>query len=161
MRVLIVSDTHRQSHNFYRALERVSPVDMIIHCGDAEGYEDELAGMAGCPLRIVQGNNDFFSPLPKDLEFRYAGLNFWVNHGHRYYVNADTDIIKKAAADRGADIICFGHTHRPLIEEDTDLSVVALNPGSLTYPRQEGRRPSYIVMEIDQNGVPHYEIQYL
>ncbi len=48
------------------------------------------------------------------------------------------------------DIVMFGHTHRPLIEKDH--GVVALNPGSTSYPRQDGHLPSYIVMEIDANG---------
>ena len=61
MRILIVSDTHRKHENLKRVLENVSPVDLLIHLGDAEGYEDVIGEMAGCPLEIVAGNNDFFS----------------------------------------------------------------------------------------------------
>ena len=42
----------------------------------------------------------------------------------------------------------FGHTHRPIIDYHKD--VIALNPGSLSYPRQEGKRPSYIIMDLDK-----------
>ena len=42
MRVLIVSDTHRQGENFYRALEETMPVSLVIHCGDVEGQEHEF-----------------------------------------------------------------------------------------------------------------------
>lgn len=64
MRVLIVSDTHRQGGNFYRALEEAGHVSLIIHCGDVEGQEHEFDAAvqkaAGCPLVIAAGNNDFF-----------------------------------------------------------------------------------------------------
>lgn len=44
----------------------------------------------------------------------------------------------------------FGHTHKPYLE--TKDGVTILNPGSLSYPRQEGRRPSYMIMDIDEAG---------
>ena len=53
----------------------------------------------------------------------------------------------------------FGHTHKPYLDVQEGLTV--LNPGSLSYPRQEDRRPSYIWMEIDEEGKAHYEIRYL
>ena len=36
-----------------------------------------------------------------------------------------------------------------------------MNPGSLSYPRQEGKRPSYILMDIDDKGEAQFEIEYL
>ncbi len=33
---------------------------------------------------------------------------------------------------------------------DIDDDIIAVNPGSLSYPRQEGRQPSYAIMEIDR-----------
>ena len=53
----------------------------------------------------------------------------------------------------------FGHTHIPLIEYGD--GIVVMNPGSISYPRQEGKRPSYILMDIDKKGMAHYEIEYL
>ena len=38
---------------------------------------------------------------------------------------------------------------------------MALNQGSTSYPRQDGHLPSYIVMEIDANGTPDYQLKYL
>ena len=32
---------------------------------------------------------------------------------------------------------------------------------SLSYPRQPGRKPSYLVMQIDEQGKAHYEHRYL
>ena len=35
MRVLVISDTHKKHENLKVVLERVSPVDLVIHLGDA------------------------------------------------------------------------------------------------------------------------------
>ena len=64
MKILVVSDTHRKNNKYFEALQRVRP-DLIIHCGDVEGSEYALTESADCPVKIVLGNNDFFSYLPK------------------------------------------------------------------------------------------------
>ena len=48
MKILIVSDTHRQNENYFTVIKRVGKVDMVIHCGDAEGSEYALQKAAGC-----------------------------------------------------------------------------------------------------------------
>lgn len=159
MRILIVSDTHRNNENFLKVVEREAPLDLVIHCGDAEGSEYLISKSAGCRTHIVMGNNDFFSDLPREDEFMIAGRKVWVTHGHNYYVSLGNETIKEIARQRGMDIVMYGHTHRPVIEEETDLTVI--NPGSLTYPRQNGHRPSYVLMEVDGNNKLHYSLHYL
>ena len=63
MRILIVSDTHKKHDNLKRVLDRQRDIDLMVHLGDSEGYEDYIADLAGCPLEIVSGNNDFFSEI--------------------------------------------------------------------------------------------------
>lgn len=159
MRVLIVSDTHRRNDNFLTVLERVAPIDMVIHCGDVEGAEYLISEASGCPVEIVMGNNDFFSDLPREREFQIGKYKVWLLHGHNYYVYMGNEILKQEAACKGVDIVMYGHTHKPVI--DIQDSIVAINPGSLTYPRQENKRPSYIIMEIDREGEAHFTLNYL
>lgn len=132
---------------------------MVIHCGDAEGSEYAISEAAGCPVQIVLGNNDFFSELPKELEFNIGKHRIWVTHGHNYYVSMGNENIKKEAKSRGVDVVFYGHTHRPVIDYGND--VIAVNPGSLSYPRQEGHRPSYAIMEIDKDEELHFTIAYV
>lgn len=153
MKILIVSDTHRKNDNYFKLVERVHP-DMVIHCGDSEGSEYALSQAAGCPVQIVMGNNDFFCDLPRELEFDVEGVRVWVTHGHSYYVSMNLETLKSEARHRGVDVVMFGHTHRPYLEETEDLIVI--NPGSLSYPRQEGRKATYAMMEIDRLGNVHY-----
>lgn len=158
MKILVVSDTHRKNDNYFTVLEMHRP-DLVIHCGDAEGSEYALTQAADCPVQIVLGNNDFFSDLPRELELNVGPYKVWVTHGHNYYVYMNNETIKREAIARGMDIVMYGHTHRPMI--DMDDEVIAINPGSLSYPRQEGHRPSYIIMEIDREEEVHFTVSYL
>lgn len=159
MKILIVSDTHRQNGNFLRVIGKVGPIDMLVHCGDAEGSEDVITEAAGCPVYIVRGNNDFWSAVPRETEFMIADYKVWLTHGHNYYISMNYEVIKQEARDREVDIVMCGHTHKPIIDIGKDLTLI--NPGSLSYPRQEGRRPSYILMDVDREGKAHYTINYL
>lgn len=159
MKILIVSDTHKRLRNFDIALDRVGPVDMLLHLGDVEGNADYIEAAAGCPTYIVSGNNDFFSDLPKERELMIGKYKVFMTHGHYYYVSAGTETLKQEARARGAQIVLFGHTHRPVIDYTDD--VIAVNPGSISYPRQEGHRPSFVMMELDRFGDAHFTINYL
>ncbi len=159
MKILIVSDTHRNNTNFLKVVEKTAPVDLIVHCGDVEGSEVLISRAAGCPVEIVQGNNDFFSDLPREKEFTIGGYKVWLTHGHNYYIAMNNEIIKEEARNRNADIVMCGHTHKPVVEIGNDITLI--NPGSLSYPRQENHRPSYVLMEIDREGEAHYTINYL
>ena len=159
MKILVVSDTHRNNANYLKVIERIGALDMVIHCGDVEGSELVISQAADCPVEIVQGNNDFFSRLPKEKEFMIGQYKVWLTHGHNYYIAMNSEMIKREARDREADIVMCGHTHKPVVDIGNDLTLI--NPGSLSYPRQGNRKPSYILMEIDNAGEAHYTINYL
>ena len=158
MKVLICSDTHRRHDNFLKVVEKEGPLDLLIHLGDTEGGEYLISEAAGCLSKIVAGNNDFFGDLPRELTFELGGRKVWLTHGHNYYVMLDTAFIVEEAQARGVNVVMFGHTHRPIIEE---AGVLCINPGSISYPRQSGRQPSYIILTIDENDVWDLQIKYL
>lgn len=54
---------------------------------------------------------------------------------------------------------CMGIHTGPFYEKEKDL--ITLNPGSLCYPRQQGRKPSYMLMQIDDNGKMEITQEYL
>ena len=159
MKVLIVSDTHRNEDNLINVLEQEENLDLLIHCGDVEGAEYEIEHYAGCDTVFVAGNNDFFSQLPREAVLQIGKYKVWVTHGHNYYVNANPEYIKKEARARGMDMVFYGHTHRPVI--DNYEGIIIVNPGSLTYPRQEERKCSYAVLEIEGDEIKRLEILYL
>ena len=82
-----------------------------------------------------------------------------MTHGHMYGVSMDIAGVVDEAASRSCDIVLCGHTHKPAIHRRD--GVLAVNPGSLSYPRQNGRRPSYAVLTMQQGGDCVPEIRYL
>ncbi|MBE5949468.1 MAG: metallophosphoesterase [Lachnospiraceae bacterium] len=164
MRVVIVSDTHGRLGDMQEAVERSKPVDWVLHLGDVEGQQDEvadIAAMAGAKVAMVSGNNDLFSTLRKELELVIGGVRIFMTHGHQYSVYQGIERIKNQGLMRGADVVMYGHTHSPLLEIDEENNITVLNPGSVSYPRQMGRQRTYIVMEIMQDKKVNYEIKRL
>lgn len=161
MKILIVSDTHRRDENLKVVIEQQVPIDMLIHLGDAEGSERFIADWVNpeCRMEMVLGNNDFFSLLDKEREVVIGSHKALLTHGHYYGVSMGPEGLVDEAKSRGCDIAMYGHTHRPFLEEIEGVTV--LNPGSLSYPRQEGRRPSYMIMTVEEDGTVEYQQKYL
>ena len=55
-----------------------------------------------------------------------------------YYVSLDLQTLREECIARGIDIVMFGHTHRPLIQIEDELTFI--NPGSISYPRQADKK---------------------
>lgn len=161
-RVMIVSDTHRREGNLAQALFDEGPIDMLIHLGDFEGNQDIIEEMANCKTIMVPGNNDFDSHMPSEKEITIAGKKILLTHGHYYYVSLDLQTLKEECRARDIDIVMFGHTHRPVIIQENGLTLI--NPGSISYPRQESRKCTYIMMEFEnfeKNCEIHFTIKEL
>lgn len=160
MRVLVISDTHGKDENLNKVLEMEKNRDMLFHLGDIEGREGYISLNSNCPCYMVAGNNDYFSPLKNILVVDVGSHKVLLTHGHHFYVSLSTEYLKAEAIAQGCDIVMYGHTHKPEVDVDDEVTVV--NPGSLSYPRQEGRLPSYVIMEIDdETQEVHYTIRYL
>lgn len=164
MKMLIVSDTHGKNGNLLFVMEKEAPFDLLIHLGDGEGCDAEIEGAAhalnlACQVVMVRGNNDFYSQLDNETEITVGTHHMLLTHGHYYYVSVGESRLREEALARGCDIAMYGHTHRPFLEVGEKLTI--LNPGSLSYPRQQGRVPSYMIAEMDEDGTMHYELKYL
>lgn len=159
MKILIVSDTHGRHGNLDEVLEREGNIDALLHLGDIEDGEHYIEAVADCPVHLLSGNNDYFSHLPGEKEIKIGKYRVFMTHGHGYYVSVNTKRLREEASRRGVDIVLFGHTHKPYMDVEGDLKVI--NPGSLSYPRQEGRKPSYVVMDINANGDASFELKFV
>jgi putative phosphoesterase len=149
----LISDTHGLLRpEVFPALEGVG---MILHAGDVggQGILDELGAIA--PVHAVHGNTD--APGDPNLRARFAldleGRSIHVSHGHE--VGSPT--AEKLLARYTADIIVFGHTHKPLVERSAGRLVV--NPGAAG-PRRFSLKPSVARMTVE-NGRADVEIVWL
>lgn len=161
MRILIVSDTHRRDAALKELIDELKPLDMFIHLGDSEGSESKYAEWVNpsCRMEMVRGNNDFFSMLDREREIRIGGHRAFLTHGHAYNVSLGPEQLKREALARGCDIAMFGHTHKPYLRREEGITV--LNPGSLSFPRQADRKPSYMIMEVGENDEIRLMQKYL
>ena len=159
MKILVVSDTHRSLANFETVYNRVKPVDAVLHLGDVEGQEELVRSIAECPVHFVKGNCDLGSPEPIARELSLGGVKIFMTHGHKYGINWGTEGLEEMGWQTEAKVVLYGHTHRPVVEWKSGFWLC--NPGSITQPRQEDRRPSYIILETDRRGDILPGINYL
>jgi putative phosphoesterase len=128
VKVGLVSDTH--DHVDPRLAELFAGCDLILHAGDVTG-EPVLAALATvAPVRTARGNNDrgtFGVGLPELAWVELGALTALVVHqlGARAKLAPP---VARALARRRAEIVVYGHSHRPGVElVDGRLFV---NPGS-------------------------------
>ena len=160
-KILVVSDNHRKLDNIYKLLDENPDIAYFIHLGDSEGNEDAIRTHLpkGCVSYFVQGNNDFFACLPKDAELRLGKEKLFLTHGHLYGVGFDLQGLADEARDRNCSMAVFGHTHRPFSRVVN--GVLCINPGSISFPRQDNRKPSYAMFYLDNKGDLRTELKYI
>jgi len=159
--VLVLSDSHGDIESLKTAIRGYGEkADLILHAGD--GAQDllrlQFSGVGLKPWEGVRGNSDadFSLPLRKTIEYR--GKRILLCHGHLHSVGSSLDELLRAARAEEADVVVFGHSHRPFWEEVA--GILLLNPGSLSRPR--GReRGSFAVIAWGETGwfdVRFYEL---
>jgi uncharacterized protein len=149
VRLGIIADTHGMLRP--EVFEIFRQVDHILHAGDI-GPVDLLTELeAIAPVTAVYGNCDDWdvrTRVPAVVERRIEGLDFVLLHGDQ--VGSPTPARLHAAYPR-ADVIVYGHTHRPLLTT-VDLTVTVMNPGGAG-KRRFDLPPSVGIMELE-SGLP-------
>ena len=149
MRLGIISDTHGLLRP--EVFEAFKGVDRILHAGDLGDREllTELEAIA--PVTAVWGNTDGFDlrgRLPERVETRIEGFDFLLIHGHQLGVPTPEKLNRAFPA---AEVIIFGHTHKPLLTI-VDQVVTVMNPGGAG-PFRFGLPASVGIMELEP-GIP-------
>jgi putative phosphoesterase len=149
MRLGVISDTHGLLRP--EVLDAFAEVDHILHAGDIGPAEllDELGTLA--PVTAVYGNTDDFdvrARLPQVATVELDGFDIVVTHGDQF---GSPTAEKLNAAFPQAQIIVFGHTHRPLLTI-VDEVVTVMNPGGAG-ARRFKLSPSVGILELEP-GIP-------
>jgi uncharacterized protein len=149
LRLGVISDTHGLLRP--EVFHVFNKVDHILHAGDVGEAEIlvELAAIA--PVTAVYGNVDGLElrgRLPEVATVELEGFAIVVTHGHQ--LGHPTPATLHEAFPR-AEIIVYGHTHKPLLEL-VDRTVTVMNPGGAGQPRF-GIRPSVGILELEA-GIP-------
>lgn len=158
MKILAVSDSHGNENNIDRMLQSEGIPDMLIHLGDVCGGSEYIKAVCGCPVMMVAGNNDFYdSELPSELVITIADKRILLTHGHCYLRYDGYDGLIRRARQADAQIVMFGHTHKPVNLRINDITII--NPGSISYPRQRDRNCTYMVIDVSETGVFTYNLK--
>lgn len=158
MKILLFSDSHGHNDNMLDVVRHNRNVDRIWHCGDVQNGDDWLIAEANCPVEVVKGNCDFDYSLSNFFIETIASKRFLVTHGHAYLMYG-VDALVGYAKQNNADVVVFGHTHKPY--DKIFNGVRLINPGSISRPRQyeyDGK-PTYAILEIDDSGNVSVEIK--
>ena len=149
MRLGVISDTHGLLRP--EVFDAFAGVDHILHAGDVGGSDllTELETLA--PVTAVYGNTDgsqLRSTLPRVATLQLDGFDIVVTHGDQ--LGSPTPAALNATFP-DAQIIVFGHTHRPLLTL-VDVVVTVMNPGGAG-ARRFNLPPSVGILELEP-GIP-------
>lgn len=145
MNFLVISDSHRKRDHIKEAVERCSPIDAILYLGDGTSDFDDTSRYCGIPLFCVKGNCDCFSgndSIPDELILNFDEYTVMMMHGDLFNVTPhDFERAAYHAAQKGADVLLFGHSHfpiekylpegTPLLTKPLEKPLYVFNPGSL------------------------------
>ncbi|MFZ5623150.1 MAG: metallophosphoesterase family protein [Gemmatimonadota bacterium] len=149
MRLGVISDTHGLLRP--EVFDVFSRVDHILHAGDV-GPLDLLTDLeALAPVTAVYGNTDGFevrARLPQVAQVALDGFRIVVTHGDQFG-RPTPELLNQAFPE--AEILIFGHTHRPLLTL-VDVVVTAMNPGAAG-PRRFDLPASVGILELEP-GIP-------
>ncbi len=125
MKVLVFADSHGQRQIMAEIAGQEQP-SLILHLGDHEADCRDTFGS----VRVVKvrGNCDYGSGEETSRRFDLGEAKIFMTHGHLYRVKFELDTLTKVALSEGANVILFGHTHRPYLQKYSDYTI--MNPGT-------------------------------
>ena len=146
MRIGLISDTHGRLRP--EVFDRLAGVERILHAGDIGPPELLVELGAIGPVTAVFGNTDGFdvrAEVPEVARLELAGHSVVVVHGHQLGSPRPGPL---RAAHPDADVIVYGHTHRPLVDDGSAGEALVVNPGSAGAARF-GLAPSVAILTLD------------
>jgi len=155
VKIGIISDTHGNWNSIDNAVTLAQEMDMWLHCGDCVPDAEYLQTLVDVPVYGVAGNCDWpMTDTCYERIIEVEGHKIFLTHGHNYGARYTTEYIMEAAESKGADIAVYGHTH---IVDNVKGSVLVLNPGSASRPRDESRG-SFMIMNLQRDTEPEIKI---
>ncbi len=147
MNILLFSDNHRDREAVKTVLRKHPDMDHYISLGDSEMKEHELTALN---IYGVIGNYPFEPKFPPSLTLVFEDLKVFLTHGHHFSVKLGLTRLINHGKYNDIDIICFGHTHTPLIKDIDGLLLI--NPGALSKQRTM-KRYSYAILTLTKTMI--------
>ena len=160
MKVGLVSDSHGNTMalEMMLATPEGQEAECWLHAGDFVRDADYLEIISEKKVYKVAGNGDWpHSKAPDDLIVELAGHRILLTHGHEHGVRFDTEILEENAANMGADIAVYGHTHVADLNPQGKRGLTILNPGSIARPRDDSYG-SFMLLELEEGKAPEVRL---
>ena len=149
MKILVVSDTHRDFNALKSIIDANADADMLIHLGDGESEFDDVERLyPQFPMVYVCGNCDYGTHKLSHI-VTACGIRIFCCHGHTYHVRDGIEYLVSAARQNDCAIALYGHTH--LFRAEQTGGVFVMNPGSPSSPRG-GNKPTYGIITLGGQG---------
>jgi putative phosphoesterase len=129
MKLAILSDTHGNYPLAVKVLESLGQLDYIIHLGDTTDDAEMIELALGRELIKLSGNCDTSKKYPELIITTIAGKKVLLSHGDQFMVKSGLNLIQQRVKQEKADVVLYGHTHRPAILSIED--VLFINPGTM------------------------------
>ena len=151
-KILVLSDSHSYFDKALKIFEKEKP-DIVIGAGDGIKDIEELSYIyPKAEYYMVKGNCDYFDRSHNEENlFEIDNIKIFLTHGHLYGVKRSLSSIKEIGKKSNASLIVFGHTHKPYIEKDGDMTL--FNPGAT-----EDGRYGIIILEKGNIELIHKQL---
>ena len=158
MKCLVFSDSHGSTLGIRRVLNMHPDAEVVFFLGDGLSDLENFIYDKSRMWIAVRGNWDTHGILGDQMvkktdSITLLGRRIFLTHGDLYGVKYGLDGVIGLAVDHNADIVLFGHTHRPLEKyiPTENGGYYLFNPGSIG--GGFGIQPSYGVINITEQGI--------
>jgi putative phosphoesterase len=148
MKLAILSDTHGNYPLAVKALGSLEQLDYVIHLGDTTEDAEMIELALGRELIKLSGNCDLSKKYPELIITTIAGKKLLFSHGDHFMVKSGLNLIQQRAKQEKADVVLYGHTHRPAILNID--GIMFINPGSMN---KNASNWSFALLTIDNNNI--------
>ncbi len=149
MKIIVVSDTHKNFNALNKVVNDNLDADLFIHLGDGENEARDVHNLHPDKAMIyVKGNCDYGMYQASQV-VNVNGYKIFCCHGHMQNVHSGLETLLSAARANECRIALYGHTH--LYRSEVIDGIFVMNPGSLDSPRNHNK-PTYGVIEISSEG---------
>ncbi len=136
MKIAIISDIHDNLTNLNKCLDwcKENGIEVLICCGDITNLETVsfMASNFKKDIYLVKGNCGLFqdNEIAQFNNINYLGRFGCIElSGRKIGICHEPFFISKVKELGDCDIIFYGHTHKPWINDDN--KVIEVNPGTL------------------------------
>ena len=158
-KILVLSDTHGFLTNEIENIIKESKPDCLIHCGD-HNFDENFAKQFDI---LIQGNMDLYGE--EFAKVKVENINILCFHGDQVGKKGWNspfwyDKIHLLGQEAKADIVFFGHNHRPYVKLFEEDKMVIANPGSLAKPFDKDKTYSFYEIVVDKDKFEIFPKKY-